>query len=129
VAVVSSYTLNFIKPFLQVELARLGVRSELYFGGFGQLESLLADPSSSLYEFAPDVVLLDIGMHGVDGYETCRRIRNDFGDQLVVVALTGFGQAQDKEKAARAGFSAHLTKPANPAELAHILRQRGRSTA
>ena len=90
------------------------------------------DGESGLREmlnYQPDVVLLDIGMHGVDGYETCRRIRNDFGDQLVVVALTGFGQAQDKEKAARAGFSAHLTKPANPAELAHILRQRGRSTA
>lgn len=90
------------------------------------------DGESGLREmlhYQPDVVLLDIGMHGVDGYETCRRIRNDFGDQVVVVALTGFGQAQDKEKAARAGFSAHLTKPANPAELAHILRHRGRSTA
>jgi len=82
-----------------------------------------------MLDYQPDVVLLDIGMQGVDGYETCRRIRDDFGERVVVVALTGFGQAQDKEKAARAGFSAHLTKPANPAELAHILRQRARSGA
>ena len=76
-----------------------------------------------MLDYRPDVVLLDIGMPGVDGYETCRRIRSDFGNQVVVVALTGFGQEQDKEKAARAGFSAHLTKPADPAALAHLLRQ------
>ena len=98
----------------------LGGECKIAYDGESGLREML--------DYQPDVVLLDIGMHGVDGYETCRRIRNDFGDQVVVVALTGFGQAQDKEKAARAGFSAHLTKPANPAELAHILRQRGRST-
>ena len=70
----------------------------------------------------PDVVFLDIGMPGVDGYETCRRIRSASGDEVVIVALTGFGQEQDKEQAVRAGFSAHLTKPADPAALAHLLR-------
>jgi signal transduction histidine kinase/ActR/RegA family two-component response regulator len=71
----------------------------------------------------PDVVLLDIGMPGVDGYETCRRIRRDFGDDILVVALTGFGQEQDKARALEAGFSAHLTKPADPAALTHLLAQ------
>jgi signal transduction histidine kinase/ActR/RegA family two-component response regulator len=74
-------------------------------------------------DFRPHLVLLDIGMPGMDGYETCRRIRRDFGDEMVVVALTGFGQEEDKERAARAGFSAHLTKPADPAVLASLLRQ------
>ena len=69
----------------------------------------------------PDVVLLDIGMPGVDGYETCRRIRREFGDDIFVVALTGFGQEQDKARAQDAGFSAHLTKPADPAALTHLL--------
>jgi signal transduction histidine kinase len=90
------------------------------------------DGESGLREmltYRPDVVLLDIGMPGVDGYETCQRIRSDFGDEMVVVALTGFGQEQDKEKAARAGFSAHLTKPADPAALARILGSIRRSTA
>jgi CheY-like chemotaxis protein len=62
-------------------------------------------------------------MPGMDGYETCRCIRRDFGDEVVVVALTGFGQEEDKEGAAHAGFSAHLTKPADPAVLASLLRQ------
>jgi signal transduction histidine kinase/ActR/RegA family two-component response regulator len=71
----------------------------------------------------PDVVLLDIGMPGVDGYEICRRIRHEFGDDILVVALTGFGQEQDKARAQDAGFSAHLTKPADPAALTHLLVQ------
>jgi CheY-like chemotaxis protein len=76
-----------------------------------------------MLDYRPDVVLLDIDLPGMDGYETCRRIRRDFGDEMVVVALTGFGQEQDKETATRAGFSAHLTKPADPAALARLLRQ------
>jgi len=74
-------------------------------------------------DYRPKVILLDIGMPGLDGYETCRRIRRDVGDDVVVVALTGFGQEQDKEQAIRAGFNAHLTKPADPAALASLLRQ------
>ena len=84
------------------------------------------DGDSGLREmltYRPHVVLLDIDMPGMDGYETCRRIRRDFGDDLVVVALTGFGQEQDKAQATNAGFNAHLTKPADPAALADLLRE------
>jgi CheY-like chemotaxis protein len=73
--------------------------------------------------YRPHLVLLDIDMPGMDGYETCRRIRRDFGDGVAVVALTGFGQEQDKARAANAGFNAHLTKPADPAALADLLGQ------
>jgi CheY-like chemotaxis protein len=69
----------------------------------------------------PEVVLLDIGMPGLDGYETCRQMRRVLGDQVLLVALTGFGQEQDKAKATRAGFDAHLTKPADGAALTAIL--------
>jgi CheY-like chemotaxis protein len=68
-----------------------------------------------------DVVLLDIGMQPVDGYETCRRLREKAGDDVLIVALTGWGQLQDKERAAAAGFDAHLTKPADPAKLRDLL--------
>ena len=73
------------------------------------------------------VILLDIGMRGLDGYETCRRIRGVLGNGVLLVALTGFGQEQDKEKAARAGFDAHLTKPANESALAEIFACRALS--
>jgi PAS domain S-box-containing protein len=73
-------------------------------------------------EFRPDVVLLDIGMPGIDGFETCRRIRVEpFGSDLLIVALTGWGQERDKRRALDAGFDAHLTKPADPAVLERIL--------
>ena len=73
-------------------------------------------------EFQPDVVLLDIGMPGIDGYETCRRIRREkSGASPLIVALTGWGQARDKERALQAGFDLHLTKPASPAALQQLL--------
>ena len=81
-----------------------------------------------LPEYHPELVLLDIGMRGLDGYETCRRIRHLLGDRVLLVALTGFGQEQDREKSTRAGFDAHLTKPADGAALAQILAYRA-STA
>ena len=71
--------------------------------------------------YRPEVVLLDIGMPGMDGYETCRRIRQELGYETLVVAVTGFGQEQDKDRATRAGFDAHLTKPADPTALEEIL--------
>ena len=64
-------------------------------------------------------------MREPDGYETCQRIRQLLGDQVLLVALTGFGQDQDKEKATRAGFDAHLTKPADGAALAAIVASHG----
>jgi DNA-binding response OmpR family regulator len=72
-------------------------------------------------EFTPQAVLLDIGMPGMDGYEACRRMRALHGDKLAIVAVSGWGQESDKQLAQRAGFDAHLTKPAAPQALAAIL--------
>ncbi|MDO8755893.1 MAG: response regulator, partial [Polaromonas sp.] len=68
--------------------------------------------------FRPDVIFLDIGMPRMDGYEACRRIRA-LGQvpAPVIVALTGWGQADDKRKAQEAGFDHHFTKPVDPARL------------
>ena len=62
--------------------------------------------------FRPDVILLDIGMPHLDGYEVCRRIRQRaWGRKLPVYAVTGWGQASDRQRTREAGFDAHLVKP------------------
>jgi two-component system CheB/CheR fusion protein len=72
---------------------------------------------------APDAVLLDIGMPNIDGYETCRRIREQATDKRVtIIALTGFGQEQDRRRAQDAGFDAHFVKPV---DLATLLQRLG----
>jgi CheY-like chemotaxis protein len=73
-------------------------------------------------EHHPDVVLLDIGMPDMDGYETCRRLRcAPYGAHVFVVAVTGWGQPHDRDRALAAGFDAHLTKPADPRVLEALL--------
>ncbi|MGH7519939.1 MAG: ATP-binding protein [Gemmatimonadales bacterium] len=72
--------------------------------------------------FHPDVVFLDIGMPRMDGYEVCRRIRRQPSARpIIIIAVTGWGQAQDKQRALDAGFDAHLTKPVDPAVLERML--------
>jgi two-component system CheB/CheR fusion protein len=76
----------------------------------------------ALDESAPDVVFLDIGMPGIDGYETCRQMRRQPSNKApVIIAVTGWGQPQDKQRALDAGFDAHLTKPVELDALARIL--------
>ena len=67
-----------------------------------------------------DVVLLDIGLPGMDGYEVARRMRAEHGS-IGLVAVTGYGQASDVENAKSAGFDAHITKPAEIEELERVL--------
>jgi PAS domain S-box-containing protein len=71
-------------------------------------------------KFRPDVVLLDIGMPDMDGYETCRRLKAEPFGQVYVVAVTGFGQVHDRERAFADGFDAHLTKPVDPRLLKRL---------
>jgi PAS domain S-box-containing protein len=73
-------------------------------------------------EFKPEVVLLDIGLPDMDGYEACRRLRAQFDRDMSIVALTGWGQERDKQRAFEAGFDAHLTKPADPQQLSETIR-------
>lgn len=73
-------------------------------------------------EFQPDLVLLDIGMPRMDGYEACRRLRaQPWGANLKVVAVTGWGQEHDRRKSEQAGFDEHLVKPVAPAVIANLL--------
>jgi CheY-like chemotaxis protein len=72
----------------------------------------------------PDVVLLDIGLPGLDGYEVARRLKSG-QDCPRLVAVTGYGRAEDKDRAKTAGFDAHLTKPVEPDELHRMLHAPG----
>lgn len=76
----------------------------------------------AVQEFKPEVVLLDIGLPDMDGYEACRRLRAAFGRGISIVALTGWGHDSDKQRAFDAGFDAHLTKPVEPQQLAETIR-------
>jgi len=65
-------------------------------------------------EFLPDIVLMDIAMPRLDGYQAAKRIRQQpWGKQMILIALTGWGQQQDRRRTQEAGFDAHLTKPVN----------------
>jgi signal transduction histidine kinase len=72
--------------------------------------------------FKPDVVLLDLGMPKMDGFETARRIRRlTWGKRARLVALTGWGQQQDRRRTTEAGFDAHLVKPVSDVDLHHAI--------
>jgi CheY-like chemotaxis protein len=74
--------------------------------------------------FQPDIVLLDIGMPRLDGYEAARRIRQqDWARDTLLVAITGWGPRDDDGKAAAAGFDRHFTKPLDPAELRKLVSE------
>jgi CheY-like chemotaxis protein len=73
-------------------------------------------------EFKPHVVLLDIGMPKITGYEAARRLRQRYGDYCpVLIAVTGWKQASDKILANLAGFDHHVAKPYEPSELIRLL--------
>jgi DNA-binding response OmpR family regulator len=78
-------------------------------------------------DFRPDIVLLDIGMPGLDGIETGRRIRaQPWGKDIVLIALSGWGQERDKRQSVDAGFNHHLVKPVDMHELEILLDSRRR---
>ena len=96
----------------------------MLLGSMGCVVQVAYDGPSALIalaDFEAAVVLLDIGMPGMDGYETCRRIREKWGTRVIVVAITGWGQQSDKRSAAESGFDAHITKPADPTKLEQMI--------
>jgi PAS domain S-box-containing protein len=89
---------------------------------FGSEEALAVAPA-----WRPDLVLLDIGLPGMDGYEVARRLRAEPAlSEAELVALTGYGQPSDRQRAREAGFSHHLVKPAPLEEIQRLLRRPSR---
>lgn len=81
-------------------------------------------------EFRPRVVLLDIGLPGMSGYEVARHLRATASeDDLRIIAVTGWGAESDFQKSRASGIDQHLIKPVDPAELLHLLQQPSGSSA
>jgi CheY-like chemotaxis protein len=101
---------------LAMILKRIGYSVETAYGGSAAV--------TAFESFVPEVVLLDIGMPDMDGYETARRIRElPNGRTTVLIAQTGWGQEEDQRHTAEVGFDAHLTKPVEIAELVRLLEK------
>lgn len=98
---------------LQVLLGMLGHTVSIAHTGRSAIESVEAS--------CPHVVLLDIGLPDMSGYEVAREIRSSQPASVRLIALTGWGQDEVAKMAADAGFDQHLTKPADPAILERIL--------
>jgi len=99
---------------LGVWLTEMGAHTCVTHGGRAALVALS--------DQVPDVLLLDLGMPDVDGFEVARQLRADRRyDGTRLIALTGWGQAVDRERTAASGFDGHLTKPADIAALHAVL--------
>jgi two-component system, sensor histidine kinase len=72
-------------------------------------------------EIRPQVALVDIGLPGMDGYEVARNIRIHLGGEIRLVAMTGYGLPEDRERAKDAGFDEHMVKPVEEAELMRVI--------
>jgi DNA-binding response OmpR family regulator len=72
-------------------------------------------------EFLPDIVILDIGLPDLSGYEVARALRQGHGPGLYLVALTGWGQPEDRRRAIEAGFDQHIVKPATAQTLCELI--------
>jgi signal transduction histidine kinase/ActR/RegA family two-component response regulator len=103
-------------------LRLLGHQVRVAYDGLAALDAVKA--------FRPEVVLLDIGMPGMDGFEVASRLRQDPAlERLLIVALTGYGRDEDLRRSAAAGFDAHLVKPVDVGVLNTLLAQHGARVA
>ena len=94
-------------------LERMGHKVEVAYNGEAALDKAR--------EFHPEVVLLDLGMPGMDGFEVARRLRAEHDGDLKIVAQTGWGQKADRRRTREAGFDEHLAKPVDLAALQQLL--------
>ncbi len=103
-------TRNMLQAILKLD----GFQVEVAEDGQQGLDAILAQ--------RPDVALIDIGLPRLDGYEVARRVRQELdASEVQLVALTGYGQARDREAVFQAGFDEHVVKPVNPQKLARLL--------
>lgn len=98
---------------LSTLLTHNGHRVSVAYTGFAALEEATRQ--------RPQVVLLDIGLPDISGYEVAKRLRAQFGYDISLVALTGYGQDEDRDKASQAGFDEHLVKPVSIVDVERVL--------
>ncbi len=76
---------------------------------------------AAVHAFHPDAVLLDLGLPDMTGYDVARRLREESGEALHLVAVTGYGGPEDRRRTREAGFDEHLTKPVDAEVLERLL--------
>jgi len=106
---------NDVRDLLRLKLRRLGHEVADARDGIEGLDTVLRE--------RPDLALVDLGLPGMDGYEVARHVRQQLGDEVVLVAVSGFGQPEDKRRAIEAGFDDHITKPADVNDIENVLRR------
>ena len=104
-----------VRDLLRHKLGRLGHKVDDASDGLEGLQVLLREK--------PDLALVDLGLPGMDGFALAREARNQLGENVVLVAVSGFGQPEDKRRALEAGFDEHITKPADVQDIENILRR------
>ena len=102
-----------VRDLLRLKLKRLGHEVHAVGDGLAGVDLIVGQ--------RPDLALVDIGLPGIDGYEVAARVRQSLGRDVVLVAVSGFGQPEDKRRAYDAGFNEHLTKPADVTDLENLL--------
>jgi signal transduction histidine kinase/ActR/RegA family two-component response regulator len=102
-----------VRDLLRLKLRRLGHEVHAVGDGVAGVQTIV--------DHRPDLALVDIGLPGIDGYEVASRVRESVGRDVVLVAVSGFGQPEDKRKAMDAGFDEHITKPADVSDIENLL--------
>jgi signal transduction histidine kinase/ActR/RegA family two-component response regulator len=102
-----------VRDLLRLKLRRLG--HSVVDAGDG-LEGLRV-----VLDERPDLALVDLGLPGIDGFELARQVRSKLGEDVILVAVSGFGQPEDKRRALEAGFDEHITKPADVRDIENLL--------
>jgi PAS domain S-box-containing protein len=103
-----------------------GSMLSLMLESFGHDVRVVADGPSALDEaarFGPDVALVDLGLPVMDGFEVAARLRAEMTSPVTLIAVTGYGQARDRQASAEAGFAAHMVKPVDMDELREVLER------
>lgn len=104
-----------VRDLLRLRLSRLGHHVVTARDGHEGVQTVLQEK--------PDLALVDLGLPGIDGYGVAREVREQIGDEVVLVAVSGFGQPEDKRRALESGFDEHITKPADVHDIENVLRR------
>jgi signal transduction histidine kinase/ActR/RegA family two-component response regulator len=104
-----------VRDLLQLKLKRLGHEVVTARDGIEGVQLLLREK--------PDLALVDLGLPGIDGFQVARQTRDELGDRVVLVAVSGFGQPEDRRRALESGFDEHVTKPADVKDIENVLRR------
>jgi signal transduction histidine kinase/ActR/RegA family two-component response regulator len=104
-----------VRDLLRLKLKRLGHVVADARDGLEGLRVVLAEK--------PDLALVDLGLPGIDGFQIAREVRERLGKNVILVAVSGFGQPDDKRRAIEAGFDEHITKPADVNDIESVLKR------